>query len=262
MNSAYLDPIIAEQLLAYLADENTVVVGGQSVMAWAQYFGIINKHTSYTRDIDIFGTYADIEAADLRLIMVEHETKFAEPNDSSPNSGLILITLPGSKKVRVDFLWAVQGLSGSDIQERSVKLKLGETDKFIRVLHPLMCLESKIVNLGAFPIKRDEAGVAQAKMAIKVAHAYISDLLAHNRERDALNAVERVFRVAQLDAASFIWHIFDIDLVEAIPVAALPQAFQDIRLPQMADRLNTVRIAFGRRLPEDPVEKNTRTMRF
>lgn len=118
MNSDSLDPQLVLELLGYLADDNVVLVGGQSVMFWAHHYQLVNQHESFTTDIDLFGNSADIEAADARLIAVHHETKYAELDDSSPNSGVILINATGRAKVRVDYLWSVYGLAGSDIQER------------------------------------------------------------------------------------------------------------------------------------------------
>jgi hypothetical protein len=257
-----VNPKTIAQLLDYLADENVVLVGGQAVMAWAYHYGIVQTDTSYTTDIDFFGTSADIEAADLRLIAVDHETRFANLEDSSPNSGVISIALPEQIKVRVDYLWAVYGLSGSDIQERSVPLQFPECNTPLRVLHPMMCLESKIVNLGAFPNKRDHDGVAQANAAIQIAKAYIQTLIEAGRERDALNATERVFRIAQIDSASFAWHIFDLDVSDAIPKQGLPKSFYVARLPQIENRLQMTRDALERRLPQEPTLTSTSTMRF
>lgn len=263
MNSDSLDPKIATQLFKHLSDDSLVLVGGQSVMVWAHFYGLVDKSKSYTKDIDFFGNSADIEAANLRLSSIDHETRFAELDDPSPNSGLILLSLPGhQQKIRVDYLWSVYGLAGSDIQERAVPLTIQGTDVVIRVLHPLMCLESKTVNLGAFPLKRDKDGVAQAKTSIEIAKAYIQQLLNENRERDALNAAERVFRIAQLDAASFSWHVFGLNVIESIPEQGLPPTFYEVRLPQMEIRLNEVRRAFKRRLPELSSPASTARMRF
>ncbi len=262
LSSDSLDPKVAVKLLNYLVDDNTVLVGGQSVMLWAYHYDLAGPETSYTKDIDFFGNSADIEAAQRRLVTVDHETRFADLEDSSPNSGLILISLEGCPKIRVDYLWAVQGLSGSDIQERSVPLKIKGVSTPVRVLHPLMCLESKVINLGAFPLKRDEDGVAQAKVAVQIVNAYIQNLIANERNRDALNATERVFRIAQMDASSFSWHLFGVDLMKAVPTDGLPQAFLETRLQQMRERIEVVRQALGRRLPEKPTRQSTHAMRF
>ena len=263
MNSDSLDPQLVLELLGYLADDNVVLVGGQSVMFWAHHYQLLNQHESFTTDIDLFGNSADIESADARLIAVHHETKYAELDDSSPNSGVILINATGRAKVRVVYLWSVYGLAGSDIQERSVPLKMSGFKHALRVLHPLMCLESKVANIGAFPLKRDAFGVKQADLSIQIARSYVEGLLQQQRQRDALNAVERIFRIAQMDASSFAWHVFALDVTKAIPPhEKLPDEFGLVRWPQMQQRLDKARMALGKRLPNKPDVSNTLRMRF
>jgi hypothetical protein len=262
MSSGLLSPHTVSDLLPYLSDEQVVLVGGQSVMFWAYYYGLINQNESFTTDIDFFGNSADIEAADARLVAIQHQTLFAELDDASPNSGVILVEYKGLK-VRVDYLWSVYGLAGSDIIERSVPLNINGNTSTIRVLHPLMCLESKLANLGAFPNKRNAFGVTQAELTIKVAQRYIQNLLENQRLRDALNAIERVARIAQMDASNFAWLIFQLDVSLAIPpLNLLPTEFINLRLPQINERLFKARAALAKRLPPHPNVTNTMRLRF
>lgn len=262
MSSDFLDPKIASNLMVYLADENTVLVGGQSVMLWAYHYSLVETDQSFTRDIDFYGNSADVEAADLRLIQWGHETRFADLEDASPNSGVILIDVAEGEQVRVDYLWSVQGLAGADIQTRAVSLKVGSTGLVLRVLHPLMCLESKIINLGAFAHKRDASGVSQAAIAVRIALAYVQGMVDAGREREALNAVERLVLIAQYQSASFAYHVFGVDVMQAIPASGLPSAFYQVRLPQIEDRIFVSRESLARRLPAEPTAHNTQRMRF
>jgi hypothetical protein len=260
----FLSPKVASQILGYLANENIVLVGGQAVMFWARHYGLIEETASLTRDIDFFGQRADIEDADLRLSNFNHETRYAQWDDSSPNAGLILIEVPGLKnRLVVDFLWAVQGLSGSELREKAVSTKMPGIDRPLLVLHPFMCMESKISNLGALPGKRSDEGIEQARLSVQIMKAYLGTLLSESRERDALKMLERVARIASSDASNYAFLACGVDVMQAIEVDRFSSGDLKLkRYPQIEAHISDRRARFMRLLPENPTPDNTQRMRF
>lgn len=259
-----LPPDVANQLVDYVTNENIILIGGQAVMFWAFYYGIAEGLKSLTRDIDFFGQRADVEDADLRLSNFTHETKFSDWDDTSPNSGLILVDVPGRKeRVRIDFLWAVQGLGSSEIRERAVLANIPGVQKPVLVLHPVMCLESKIANLGSFPQKRTAEGIEQARLSTEIVKAFIGQLLKGNRERDALKIVERIAHVAESDAANFSFSVLDVDVLNSIPVEQFTSTeFKTIRVPQLQLHIADRRRRFSLLLPHEASPSNTSSMRY
>lgn len=260
----FLSTAVANRLLGCLASDNLVLVGGQAVMFWAHHYGLADQQASLTRDIDYFGQRADIEDADIRLANFAHSTHYVSWDDSSPNTGLILVDVPGlDEKVRIDFLWAIQGLGGSDLRERAVRVRLPGADADILVMHPIMCLESKISNLGAFVHKRTAAGIEQARLSVQVIARLILDMLGDGRERDALKTVERLARIAASDSSHFAFSICGIDVLDAIKVDAFSSVeFKSIRMPQIRAHIDDRRARFAALLPPESSIENTRGLRF
>jgi hypothetical protein len=247
-----------------LASDDIVLVGGQAVMFWAHYYGIIEEVASLTGDIDYFGQRADVEDADQKLANFTHETHLADWDDSSPNSGLILVEVPGHQgKVRIDFLWGVQGLSGADMRERAVRASIPGVSKPIQVLHPLMCLESKISNLGSLPAKRTPESIEQARLSVSVVRLLLEHMLADKRERDVLKLVERVASVATSDSSHYSFAVCGVDVLQAIPVNNFSSLeFKTIRWLQMQNQVADRRRRFSALLPPEPSPQNTGHMRF
>jgi len=255
---------VANHLVDYLANENIILIGGQAVMFWAHFYGLVEEKASLTRDIDFFGQRADVEDANLRLANFSHKTKYADWDDTSPNSGVILVDVPELKDpVQIDFLWAVHGLSGSDVRERAVQASIPGIEKSVSVLHPFMCLESKIANLGSFPKKRSPEGIEQTRLAVQVVRAIITKMLDDGRERDALNLVERTRHIALSDASNFAFAVCKVDVLDAIPAEKFgSETFKSTRWPQIKATVGDRRQRFTALLPNQADPANTKTLRY
>lgn len=255
---------VANQLVDHLANENIILIGGQAVMFWAHFYGLAEERASLTRDIDFFGQRADVEDASIRLANFKHKTRYADWDDTSPNSGVILVEVPELKDpVQIDFLWAVHGLSGSDVRERAMLSNIPGINKPVLVLHPFMCLESKVANLGSFPKKRSPQGIEQTRLAVLVVRAIILKMLESGRERDALRLVERTRHIAQSDASNFAYAVCKVDILEAIPAEKFASdEFKKTRWPQIKAFIEDRRRRFAALLPSGASPENTKTMRF
>lgn len=155
----------------------------------------------------------------------------------------------GERAIEIDFLFRVEGLSADDVETRSVAVEIDSVR--VRVLHPLLCLESKVNNLAAFVNKCNRYGVQQARLSIAVLRAYLEEVLGRRplRLRPVYEMLERVGRFAARDPACLAHHAWGLDVLDSIPVDALPpraEAFSKRRLPQIRRQVAGRRRAISR----------------
>jgi len=163
----------------------------------------------------------------------------------------------------IDFLWAIQGLSGSELREKAVSAKIPGINNPILVLHPFMCLESKISNLGAIPEKRCIEGIEQARLSIEIVRLYLLNLINQGRERDALKMVERIAKVASSDSSNYAYVVCCINVLNAIPLDEFKSIdFKEKRYLQIENHISNRRDRFIKLLPNNPTIENTERMRF
>ena len=108
----------------------------------------------------------------------------------------------------------------------------------VNVLHPLDVLESRLRNLDSIPAKRNDIGVAQARLAVSVVRAFIEDYMdGGNDPRKVRQAVKRVERIALDTRLIQVALTYDIDVLAAIPVErmAYPR-FHDLHWPKVLAR--------------------------
>lgn len=219
----FLPPQTASRLIACVASEETVIVGGQAVGIWAQRYGLVGKDEPDARH-RLYGGLSDVEAAGARLVDWDHKTTFASIDDAGPNSGLISVRTPElDDPVIIDFQWSVQGLSNLDLVERAIKMQIPGFEQQVLVFHPFNCVESKIANLGAFIKKRTREGAEQARLAIEAARCYqLQDMEpTGDPRRVLLKAAERFARLARTDAACYAFAVFGIDVLRAVPAQSI-----------------------------------------
>lgn len=260
-------PDAVDRLLQWLQTEDTVVVGGQAVALWAEHLGVVDGRPSITSDIDFYGMRADVEEASRNLAGVSHDVNVATFDDATVNSGTIVIhrgAVAGlATDLTVDYLHSVLGLNGPDIQSRAVALLVGGSR--VRVLHPVLLLESKIANLGALPRTRNDAGLTQVRLAVAIVGAFMRRYSGWTPEtrRAFLDTAERLGRLGRADVAHFAFHVFGIDVLAACPTELAPadSEFALRRWPQVVAAVAERREAFRRHLPASPTPEATRTLR-
>jgi len=86
----------------------------------------------------------------------------------------------------------------------------------MRVIRPIEVLDSRIQNLHLLPEKRTDAGVAQARLAVGVARAFIRQEVATRGERAGLKLLERLADIASDIAAVRVFLLYAIDPLEAV----------------------------------------------
>lgn len=133
-------------LLEAVSRSDAVIVGGQAVNLWSEIYGqdeepwrSLRPFTS--RDLDALGS------ATALLECARHtggQARFPEPGQRTVNTGQLTVLLDG-QPVEADFLSEVKGLNNQEIRQTArPMLWQGLT---LRLLHPILCVESKTINL-------------------------------------------------------------------------------------------------------------------
>jgi len=133
-------------LLEAVSRSDTVIVGGQAINLWSEVYArdeepwrSLRPFTS--RDLDTLGTVTAL------LECARHtggRARFPEPGQRTVNTGQLTVLLEG-QPVEADFLNEVKGLNNQEIRQTARRvLWQGLT---LRLLHPLLCVESKTINL-------------------------------------------------------------------------------------------------------------------
>lgn len=229
-----LDPEDAAKLIDQTRSENTILIGGQAVAFWRDYYKIESSLPALTDDIDYLGTKAEAKRVSARL-KIPHSLKIATFDDNTPNSAVVAVELEGyPEPVLIDYLATVIGVESKAIEKSAVVAEF-EGDE-LRVIHPMQLLQTKIWNLYRLAEKRTPEGIEQARLAIAVVAAFIAE--ANMGRRELLNAIEAIGKFAATDPARFAADTYKLDCLEAIPQGALeskilPEEFRAKRWPQI-----------------------------
>jgi hypothetical protein len=242
--------LTAEEIdrILHVCGPHALLVGGQALATWAVYYkiqpvGALSK--SVTMDADFIGTRDVARALQRRL---GHPWKVREGtlDDAGGQVAKVYATLPGEGVKQVDFLSGVVGLDTKAIRARATQLILTD-DVTVHVLHPLDVLESRLRNLAALASKQNPIGVAQARLAVKIARAFVeSHMRSAGDPRIVRQAVKRLEKLAldrQLYQVAFT---YDIDVLAAVPVDRIAYpSFHEKHWPSILRRLDSKRQKFS-----------------
>jgi len=103
---------------------------------------------------------------------------------------------------------------------------IGDLDP-ISVLHPLLVLESRCINLERLSEKRHANGITQARVARLVVGKYLDDCLSNPaRRRESLKAARRLARLAQSTAGVFVCLEGGVDVLSILDPSKMPGQFE------------------------------------
>jgi hypothetical protein len=155
--------------------QQIILVGGQSLTAWVQYFKIelpAFEGPYLTADADFLGSKVEAEVIARYL---HGTTKAPAPDDPTPNTAIIEFTGERGEKLLIDMLIGVLGVPTPEARKLAVPVELAGCEP-IQVLHPLLVLESRCHNLERLSHKRDGNGITQARVACQVVTRYLAEL--------------------------------------------------------------------------------------
>jgi len=212
---------------------SALLVGGQALALWAVYFnvepvGVLSG--KITSDADFIGNAQLAERLGRALNWDIWRPKF---DDATPQTAKLTRAVKGGIQ-QIDFLSGIIGLETRAIQTRAVEITL-RSGICLRVLHPLDVLESRLQNLLSLPEKRDQAGVAQANLAIAVAGRFLEQLIEGDANQRALfDAIERIAQIATNKRLSSVIVDYELDLLAIVPTSKIEDPeFQTLRWPQI-----------------------------
>ncbi|WP_156473027.1 hypothetical protein [Pseudorhodoferax sp. Leaf265] len=202
-----------------------VLVGGQAIEVWGVLLDVAaptGDGQPLTEDADWLGGKRDAKWLCDRLGGPDTvELQLANDADPTLSSALAFIRRPQNRILLMDFMRAIVGPSSEDVRKLAVKVELsgGAT---IMVMHPLLCLESRFANLEVIPSKREGNGPMQARWAIAIVQAFLTNMVATSADKDQIGkACRRVAEIAEYKYGRYCYVNFGLDALDAVPSSVI-----------------------------------------
>jgi len=189
-------------------DDDAFVIGGQATNLWAWFYrdrdpALSSKDPLTSKDIDYFGP---LKAARSLADALGGEVHPASIDDmNTPNTAVVVATFNG-KKLVIDFLNDIIGVSRRELENGvaviQVSAQVGDSEitAEVPVLHPVLCLKSRVANmLHPALMRRDELAWRQLHAAIAVVRVYIDDALRDGDWNEAKTCLSDVFEYLRSD---------------------------------------------------------------
>lgn len=233
-------PFTLEQLTRLLkaAPDDLILVGGQALAFWADYYGVDAEQSGFSgaisRDADFLGMRKNVGEIAKH---VNGTPTYPHERALTALAGQVRIHLANDQFLNVDVIHRVYGLEAQDVRRRALKGAL--EDATFLVMHPLDVLQSRIENLADIKDKQTPEGIAQALLAVKVVNSHLAKLAKYQAgEKAALKQIEHVVRIAKSAAGRKTAREFGVKLLDALPLDEIPnEQFQAIRKAQIIAEL-------------------------
>jgi len=224
-----------------------LLVGGQALAFWGDHLQVerpANLVSGVTADADFIGDSVLAKELGKRL---GWQTWIPALDDSTPQTGKVTQRTKSGEVKQVDFLSGVVGLTTKDLARRAIEMDVPGVGN-LRVIHPIDVLDSRIQNLHLLPEKRTDAGIAQARLAVDVARAFIRQEVATRGERVSLKLLERVADIAGDIAAIRVFLLYGVDPLSAVPLEDFrtTSALHKVRWPQIVTEVTEKRESLRR----------------
>ena len=245
---AHLTPEDVQKILS-ICSPRGLLVGGQALAFWADHLQVerpANLISGVTSDADFIGD--SVLAKDLAR-RLGWQIWIPALGDSTPQMGKVTHRTKNGRVKQVDFLSGVVGLTTKDLGRRAIEMDVPEIG-LLRVIHPIDVLDSRIQNLHLLPEKRTDAGIAQARLAVDVARAFIRQEVGTRSERVGLRLLERLAEIASDIAAVRVFLLYGIDPLRAVPLEDFrtTSALHKVRWPQIVAEVTEKRQSLQRLL--------------
>jgi hypothetical protein len=213
-------PILFKALRA--TDTPTILVGGQSLTFWVDFFGIDTPSTEtpyLTQDADIFANKNDAK------VIAEHlnnsSVKYPDIGDNTISTPLIVFEI-GGRKLYLDVIGTLCGLTDQEVKETSIQLEIKEYGE-INMLHPRLVMVSRISNLETIRTKRTKNGIIQAELSIDVYKRFLiwyrqfidSD---DEYQKYLIDRANELKKIALSSASVFVFKTYGINVLDSFPI--------------------------------------------
>lgn len=200
-----------------------VLVGGQALEVWGIYFDVqapTGNAEPLTEDTDWLGSKDD--AKWLCSLLGRHETELqvAKDFDPSPNTAIAYVKRPDGRVLMMDFLRSLIGLDSDEVKRLAVHIKVEGVK--VAVLHPLLCMESRLANLHKLSSKRNTNGVLQAHWSVDIVAQYLDRLVEQGASaRDKIKTCHQIAGAAEFRSGPFCFENYQIDPLRAVTQKAI-----------------------------------------
>jgi hypothetical protein len=210
-------------------DVEFVVIGGQAVNLWSRHYSQQSDlpHSEWerfepfsSRDLDCLGDSMDARDAG-QAFGVEVQVYPPFSRTAGPNSGTMEIPLPQGDLL-IHFLHTPYGANPDEVKRTARMHQIGH-QKQLPVMHPLLCLETKIACLFGL----DQSGRQDLKhvhLSCLVFREYVRERLQMGIIKDVLLAAERIGRLASDRMGLNLWSQYSISCESFLPLDSIRQA--------------------------------------
>lgn len=194
-----------------------VLVGGQAIETWGLFLEVpapTGDQHPLTEDTDWLGGKRDAQWL-CQMLGPHVDLQIAGADEPGPSSAVAFLQRPDGRIVLMDFLHSIVGPSDAEVRRLAVPIRVGGVT--LHVLHPLLCLHSRLANLAVLPHKRNGNGLLQAQWAINIARAFIEKMFdAGTHPRQVIRACHRVADQAAGRHGKFCFLEFNLDPLPAV----------------------------------------------
>ena len=170
-------PLPLVKRLLGAADETEVLVGGQALSVWIVKYGLQLPLDLpvITRDTDFLTQSAAATASVEKFARaIDGKASFPRRLALTALVGQVELAVSDETYINVDVIFKVIGLDPAKVLARAVRVDLSGGTTFL-VMHPLDLLKSRLANLHELRDKQNDKGVAQLRLGIDVARAYLQE---------------------------------------------------------------------------------------
>ena len=226
-----------------------MLVGGQAIGFWDSYFFADERDTPplTSKDLDFVGSRQDVRGCAQRL---DGTAIVATIDDITPSAGVVRFIDAASVVRDIDVMETCFGVDDATLHRTAVEVELLEDDgtgsgKWFRVMHPVLCLQSRVSNTMGLPGYETPHALRQVAASIRCARTYLERVLLPTAgARPVLDWNEAIFRFVTRHRHGRMMALrhptldpFDAVLLDH----RLPREFVDLRYPQMVRQVEAFR---------------------
>lgn len=230
--------------LRRLIQDGEILIGGQSVLFWAAYYGIENAEKVTTRDVDMIGTERSVQ----KIAKTMGGKIFRPPRMGFASKLIAEIRIynKNNEFVGIDILRSPAGLTAQEVAKRAVKVSVDGND--FLVMHPIHCVISKLYNYCKISDKHSDTGYRQAALSLKTAKAYLADIVDRHKDDEATVVIEEIAKLARRPLGKLarkhglgFESILDKDMLDNIN----NESFKTKRLPRLLAEIENTAMTPG-----------------
>jgi hypothetical protein len=245
---AVTPPEIVSSLLS-AAPEKLVLVGGQSLAFWVDYYGIDRVGSNVpaiSNDVDFLSaSAADTHSVEKLATAMGGQAVFPDKRALTALVGQAMRDISEDEYWNADVIFKVVGVPAASVRKRAMEAELRDGTRFL-VMHPLDVLASRLANLHKLKEKQNDKGRMQLALAIDVARAFLRHEARTARPSDnkagrspLQGFISKIEKLATDDAGRKVAARHHLHVADAIDPHVVPAGpFWTKRWPQLRELMS------------------------